>query len=309
MTLEPALQERIQSIVDSGPVVLFMKGRPDQPQCGFSARVVQLLDRILPDYQSFDVLSDPEVREGIKSYSDWPTIPQLYVRGEFQGGCDIVTELYESGELHVLLGIERQRPETVGVEVSEQAAELLSGAQAQQGGLPIHLGIDARWRHTLWFAPPDPTDVEVDAGGVTLYLDPDSALRASGLEIDVEQTPQGPQLKIENPHSPGARVNQLTPAELHELRESEAPLRLVDVRTPAERARVKLEDSVLFDEESYRELSELPKDTRLVFYCHTGERSQAAAAQFVLLGFEDVHNLAGGIDAWAQDVDPSLPRY
>jgi monothiol glutaredoxin len=105
MSLDPALRERLESIVRSDRVVVFMKGTPDAPQCGFSAQVVSILGRLIPSYGSFDVLSDREVREGIKEFSDWPTIPQLYVAGEFQGGCDIVKELYASGELQQLLGV------------------------------------------------------------------------------------------------------------------------------------------------------------------------------------------------------------
>lgn len=89
----------IDGLVKDNRVLLFMKGNRQRPQCGFSAQVVQILDSILPEYRTVDVLSDPEIREGIKEYSSWPTIPQLYVAGEFQGGCDIVTEMYQSGEL------------------------------------------------------------------------------------------------------------------------------------------------------------------------------------------------------------------
>lgn len=99
MSLEDSTRERLQTIIDSGPVVLFMKGNRQMPQCGFSAQVVQILDSLLPAYTTVDVLADPEVRQGIKLYSSWPTIPQLYVGGEFVGGCDIVTEMYQSGEL------------------------------------------------------------------------------------------------------------------------------------------------------------------------------------------------------------------
>jgi monothiol glutaredoxin len=91
--------QRIQGLIDSDKVVLFMKGSRRMPQCGFSAQVVQILDTLLPDYTTVDVLQDPEIRQGIKDFSSWPTIPQLYVAGEFVGGCDIVTELYRSGEL------------------------------------------------------------------------------------------------------------------------------------------------------------------------------------------------------------------
>jgi monothiol glutaredoxin len=99
MSLDDATRQRIQSLIDSDRVVLFMKGERRFPQCGFSAQVVQILDSLVPEYTTFDVLADPAVRQGIKEFSSWPTIPQLYVRGEFVGGCDIVTEMYRSGEL------------------------------------------------------------------------------------------------------------------------------------------------------------------------------------------------------------------
>ncbi len=96
---------RITQLVGQHKVLLFMKGDRTFPQCGFSAQLVQILDSLLPDYATVDVLQDQALREGIKSYSSWPTIPQLYVDGEFQGGCDIITELYQAGELSQLLGV------------------------------------------------------------------------------------------------------------------------------------------------------------------------------------------------------------
>ena len=94
---------RIQQEIDENPVVLFMKGTPMFPQCGFSAAVVQALSQLGVKFKSMDVLVDPPLRDGIKQFSNWPTIPQLYVKGEFVGGCDIVREMYEKGELQALL--------------------------------------------------------------------------------------------------------------------------------------------------------------------------------------------------------------
>jgi monothiol glutaredoxin len=94
---------RIDSVVKSSPVVLFMKGTPLFPQCGFSSRAVAILQHLETEFESVDVLQDQGIRQGIKAYSDWPTIPQLYVRGEFVGGSDIMMEMYESGELKQLL--------------------------------------------------------------------------------------------------------------------------------------------------------------------------------------------------------------
>ena len=103
-TNQPSMQAEkvIKDLIETHPVMLFMKGSPQQPQCGFSARVVQILDFLKVTYHSFDVLTDNTVREGIKSYSNWPTIPQLYVKKELVGGCDIVQELFQKGELEGL---------------------------------------------------------------------------------------------------------------------------------------------------------------------------------------------------------------
>jgi monothiol glutaredoxin len=97
--MNDSTRSRIDGLVKDYRVLLFMKGNRQRPQCGFSATVVQILDSLLPEYQTVNVLEDAEIREGIKEYSSWPTIPQLYLAGEFQGGCDIVVEMYQSGEL------------------------------------------------------------------------------------------------------------------------------------------------------------------------------------------------------------------
>ena len=104
------VSNRIKDVVDSNEVMLFMKGTPVFPQCGFSAAIVQILNILGVKFHSADVLTDPELREGIKAFTNWPTIPQLYVKGEFVGGSDIVREMFETGELSELLS-------TRGVEV------------------------------------------------------------------------------------------------------------------------------------------------------------------------------------------------
>ncbi|HEX7672180.1 MAG TPA: Grx4 family monothiol glutaredoxin, partial [Polyangiaceae bacterium] len=101
--MDPLTRERIQRVIDENDVVLFMKGTPEAPRCGFSATVVQILGSVGASFASVDVLSDAAVRDGIKEFSDWPTIPQLYVKGEFIGGSDIMNEMFESGELQTLL--------------------------------------------------------------------------------------------------------------------------------------------------------------------------------------------------------------
>jgi monothiol glutaredoxin len=106
--MDEALRNRIQTIIDEQPVVLFMKGTRHFPQCGFSATVVEVLKRSGADFKDVNVLEDAEVRQGIKEFANWPTIPQLYVQGKFVGGCDIVRDMYEAGELEPLLAAAKQ---------------------------------------------------------------------------------------------------------------------------------------------------------------------------------------------------------
>lgn len=98
-----SIQDKIKETIESNDVVLFIKGTANFPQCGFSGKVVQILKACNTQFKDVNVLDDPEIRQGIKDYSNWPTIPQLYIKGEFIGGCDIMTDLYESGELQKLL--------------------------------------------------------------------------------------------------------------------------------------------------------------------------------------------------------------
>ena len=100
--MSETVHDRIKAEITDNPVVLYMKGTPVFPQCGFSARTVQILSHIVVPFKGVNVLEDMELREGIKSFANWPTIPQLYVKGEFVGGCDIVTEMFQSGELQGL---------------------------------------------------------------------------------------------------------------------------------------------------------------------------------------------------------------
>jgi monothiol glutaredoxin len=100
------LREQIQTAIDENPVILFMKGTPEQPMCGFSARTVAILQSVGKPFAAVNILPDPRIRQELSAVSNWPTIPQLFIDGEFVGGCDIVSEMYQSGELHTALGLE-----------------------------------------------------------------------------------------------------------------------------------------------------------------------------------------------------------
>ncbi len=104
--MDTAVQARIEALLASSPIVVFMKGNKLMPQCGFSNNVVQILNALAVPFETFDVLSDMEIRQGIKEFSEWPTIPQVYVNGEFIGGSDILIEMYNSGELREKLAVE-----------------------------------------------------------------------------------------------------------------------------------------------------------------------------------------------------------
>ncbi|HVU03911.1 MAG TPA: Grx4 family monothiol glutaredoxin [Polyangiaceae bacterium] len=305
--MDSATRDRIQKVIDENEVVLFMKGTPETPRCGFSATVVQILGNVGAEFASVDVLSDPAIREGIKEFSDWPTIPQLYVRKEFVGGCDIVKEMFGSGELEEKLGKPAKEIAAPTITVTARAAEALKGA-VESPGEGIRFEVGPRFQYALSIGEKMPKDVVVQAGGVTLYLDRASAQRANGTTIDYVTTPEGAAFKIENPNEP-PKVRQMAPRELAERLARKEPLALYDVRTPGEREQAKIEGSKLLDRPAQDEIFELPTDTTLVFYCHSGSRSQQAAEHFLAQGFKNVWNLSGGIDAWSVEVDPKVPRY
>ena len=120
------LREQIQTAIEENPVLLFMKGTPEQPMCGFSARTVAILQSVGQPFAAVNVLPDPRIRQELSTISNWPTIPQLFVDGELVGGCDIVTEMYESGELQQALGLENDAPTEPAPEPEPREAAPLS---------------------------------------------------------------------------------------------------------------------------------------------------------------------------------------
>src|SRR5690606_680770 len=185
--MDAETRERIARAIENNDVLLFLKGTRQAPQCGFSARTVEILDSLLPEYATVDVLAHPEIRDGIKEYSSWPTIPQLYIRGEFIGGSDIVTELFEAGELQKKLGFDDQ-VEPPELTVTERAAEALRGA-AQGADELVCLEIDKDFQPGLSVGPARPTSIIVESNGVRIALDRLSAGRANGVTIDYVDTP------------------------------------------------------------------------------------------------------------------------
>jgi monothiol glutaredoxin len=307
MSLDEPTRAKITEIIRRNEVVLFMKGTPRAPQCGFSATVVQILDELLPSYETVDVLSDPALRDGIKAFSSWPTIPQLYVKGEFVGGCDIVREMHAAGDLQKALGVSAAAPPTPPtVTISEAAAAALRDAAESEGDC-VHVEVGPRFEYGLYLGPRAPGDVEVQARGLTVLFDQASARRVGALSIDFVEGAGGG-FKLESPNEP-PKVRQLPVTELKAMIDRGEAFELFDVRTDKERAIAKIDRARHLDEAGRRHLEGLDKETPLVFHCHHGGRSQAAAEHYASQGWKRVYNVIGGIDAWSLSVDPSVPRY
>ncbi len=308
MSLDPALRSRIESILGANRVVLFMKGQPTMPQCGFSAKAVGALQDLGVEFGHVNVLADQEIREGIKQYGDWPTIPQLYVDGELIGGSDIILQMANSGELSSLLGVAAPDRTPPSITVTPAAVEMLKGALADAPGAALQLSIDARFQPNFQLAPFDANAIAAESNGLRVQFDTSSARRAEGITIDWVDDIRGQGLAINNPNAP-------KPVQELDVRSADDQLRagtitLVDVRPPEERAIASINGSYqTFDAGNREQLEALPKDTPLAFLCHRGGRSAQAAAQFLALGFSNVFNVTGGIDAWADEVDSSIAKY
>ncbi len=306
MALSESLRKQISDLVTTNRVVLFMKGTRQMPQCGFSAQVVQILDALVPTYETVDVVRSPEIRDGIKQFSEWPTIPQLYVGGEFVGGCDIVREMNASGELQKLIGVKVSEPETPTIMMSETATKAFQAAVAEAGGDSLRLQIDPQFQYELFFGPREPGDIEVEVNGLTLVVDRSSAPRANGVCIDFVDGPSGG-FKINNPNEP-PKVKQLKAPDLKTMLDRDE-VTLFDVRPEDERAIARIAAARSLDEAGQEYLLGLDRGTPVAFHCHLGIRSQEAAQQLLREGFRAVYNLDGGIDAWSQSIDPSVRRY
>jgi len=301
-------RSRIENLLRQNPVVLFMKGSPSAPRCGFSAAASGILNELLPDYYTVDVLEDAEMREGIKAYGNWPTIPQLYVGGELVGGSDIIQSMYTSGELQELFGLPKPDRTPPQITISDKAAaEIRNALTDAEAGLALHLSIDARYQAQFHLAEAEAASIRSESNGIAIYMDPGTAQRARGVRIDWADTVQGSGLVIDNPNAP-AGVKALSVREL-KARLDAGDVTLIDVRPPDERAVASLAAPFRTLDDGIDVLTRLPKDTQLAFLCHTGSRSASAAEHFRGLGFAKVYNVTGGIDAWSREIDPGVPRY
>lgn len=307
MELNEAVKGKIENYVKENRIVLFMKGTRQSPMCGFSAKTVAALDSVAPDYVAVNVLDDPDVREGIKVYGNWPTIPQLYIDGELLGGCDIIQSMLNSGELHQVLGLDAPDRTPPEITVTEAAAAKIEEAMQGHEGIALHFAIDANWDAQFNLAPAAGGEIATSSNGIQVLMDIATAQRARGATIDWVSTMQGEGLAIDLPEAP-APVKQMTVQELAE-RLAAGNILVVDVRGEAERARASIDGSWILDRETMQKLEALPKDRGIAFLCHHGNASMGAAEYFRKKGFTDVSNVAGGIHAWSMEVDANVPTY
>ena len=304
-----AVHRQISSILANNPVVLFMKGTPEQPRCGFSAKSADVLNNLAPGFFGVDVLSDDDIRQGIKTYGNWPTIPQLYVKGELIGGSDIIMQLYNTGELHQLLGVaapDRSAPE---IFISAEAASAIRAGMADEPALGLHLRIDGRWQASFQLAAIEGHEIKAVAGDLSVYMDVQTAQRAKGLRIDWVESLQGSGLSITNPNAPSA-VKLMTVSGLAAALKTDHPPLVIDVRPEHDRLRAPFPlPSKVLEGSTLSALEALAKSQPLAFLCHFGNSSKQAAEHFRNLGFTEVFNVEGGIDAYAREIDASVVRY
>ncbi len=308
MALTDRARKTIEDLIENNRVVLFMKGNPRMPQCGFSANTAGILDSLIDDYATFNVLEDEEVREGIKEYGNWPTIPQLYIDKELVGGSDIVTQMFNAGELHQLLGLEAPDRTPPEIAISDAAADAIRQGMDGQAEADLHFKVDDHWRSQFLLQPATGSEIQVNANGVVLHMDVLTAQRARGARIDWVDSMQGSGLSVDLPLAPPP-VKELSVSELKARLDAGDKLHVFDIRPPGDRDRAALQFATPLDAAAMDRIAGLDKAEPLVFVCHHGRSSVGAAEHFRKEGHTDVYNLSGGIDAWSQHIDPTVPRY
>jgi len=300
MNLDQATRSKIEQQVTGNKVVLYMKGTPQQPMCGFSAKTIAMVSELVSDVATYDVLADQDIREGIKVYGDWPTIPQLYVDGELVGGCDIITEMYNSGELHDVLGVAKPDRTPPEVTITDKAAENIRAGMQGHDGLALHMSVDNEWRPSFTLQAPQPGTIVSQGNGIELHFDLPSAQRAQGAMIDWIDAVDGSGLDVSLPAAP-VPIKRMQPTELKAMLDAGTAPLIVDVRSPDDRQQLApIEGAIGLDKDMLTELQNRPKDTAIVFVCNVGNSSMGAAEHFRKLGFSDVYNLEGGMQAWSQ---------
>ncbi len=308
MAITEHAQSTITGLLDEHKIVLFMKGEPKASMCGFSATAVGILDSLDVQYASFNVLQDEEVREGIKVFGNWPTIPQLYIDKELIGGSDIIQEMFNSGELHEELGLETPDKTPPTISITDAAAEAIRAGTGDQPGVVLHYKIDDHWRSQFFLQPANGTEIKAESNGITLYMDILTAQKARGATFDFADTLQGSGLTIDLPEAPPA-VLPLSVQEFKQKLDAGDDLLVVDVRNAQERARATASFAIPLDDGGMQAINARDKDAPIAFICHHGRSSLGAAEHYRKEGYTQLFNVEGGLDAYADQIDSDIPRY
>ena len=301
MPLDSETRGIIEDLLGKHKVVLFMKGTPEQPQCGFSAKTISALDLLIPDFVSVNVLDHPAIREGIKEFGNWPTIPQLYVDGELIGGNDIIQDMLRSGDLAEVLGIERPTTKQPDITISEDGITAMKNALESESGGVLHLQISATWTHQLALDEPREGCVRINVGGIDFHMDPWTASRADGLNMILEEDLTGTRFVFDNPNAPPP-INQMTVQQLRKRLDSGDDVLLIDARPDDAQYDQAIEGSRPWNEDTRLFVETLPKETEIIVHCQIGERSRALADALRQRGYRNLYNVVGGIEAWAREV-------
>lgn len=307
MALADSTRQRIEDLLSQHRIVLFMKGTRNAPRCGFSATATGILNELVDHYITVDVLADEDIRQGIKDYGNWPTIPQLYVDRELIGGSDIIGGMYNSGELHELLGVSKPDRTPPQIEITDAAAEAIRNGMADDPGTSLHLNIDGRWQAQFMLKPAQGHEIRTESRGIAVLMDLATAQRARGMRVDWVDDVRGSGLTIALPLAP-VGVRPLSVEDLA-ARLQRGDITVLDVRPERDRQIAPFAAARALDAQAVSDIGQMPKDTALAFLCHHGNSSRQAAEHFRGLGFTHVYNVEGGIDAWSQRVDTAVPRY
>lgn len=291
--------QRIEKMLDENPVFLFMKGNPQTPMCGFSSNTVKILkDMIGDNFGSFNVLDDPEIREGIKTYGQWPTIPQLYVNKELVGGNDIISEMFNTGELHELLNLTQPDRTAPTIGISDEALNHIKDGLKDMGDHQLFLSVDDEFNTRFSLEMPKGYEIIADVGDLKVYMDIGTAKRSNGIEISWQDELQGSGLRIKNPNEPPP-VQDLSVAELQDWLATEVENPLVyDVRSADKIAEGTVGHAVRLDKAAIELIETMDKETPMVFVCQVGQSSMSAAEFFRKKGYTKTFNLTGGYNAW-----------
>ncbi|MCF6288084.1 MAG: Grx4 family monothiol glutaredoxin [Proteobacteria bacterium] len=291
-------KQEIEKLVNNNTCVLFMKGNPTHPQCGFSSNTVGILKEVLgDDFVYCNVLENNDIREGIKEYGNWPTIPQIYINKELIGGNDIVTEMYNTGELHTMLGQQPPDRTPAHITISDNAADNIKKGMQDIGTNVLMLTIDGQFNTRFSIEQPKGYEIVSETAGIKVYMDIGTAKKADGMEVDWVEDLQGAGLVIKNPNEPQA-VKQISIQELREGIKTGQYQHIIDVRTEEQFLAQSIPASKRLDKKNMQNIEAMAKDTPLVFVCAVGSTSKSACEFYRKKGFTNVNNLVGGVASW-----------